>query len=124
MNSRTGIHRAQQWQLAERQRYLSDLEALSVRLRADVDALHAEIEEAGGEAAVAKTGRLDPHFVRPLVERRDKLLRSIGEIDVQIEEARTALASAQQEARLVEGAAAHRGLKFEDRLTRRARRSM
>jgi len=124
MNSRSGIHRAQQWQLAERQRYLSDLEALSDRLRADIETLRVEIEDAGGDAAAPTNSRLDPHFIRPLLERRDKLLRSIGEIDTQLEEARAALASAQQEARLVEGAFAHRGFKFEDRLTRRTRRLM
>lgn len=124
MNSRSGVHRTQQWQLAERQRYLGDLEALSARLRADVETLRAEIEDAGGDAAAPTNSRLDPFLIRPLLERRDKLLRSIGEIEVQIDEARTALASAQQEARLVEGALVHRGLKFEDRLTRRARRQM
>jgi chromosome segregation ATPase len=124
MNSRSGVHRTQQWQLAERQRYLSDLEALSDRLRADIETLRAEIEDAGGDAAAPTHSRLDPFLIRPLLERRDKLMRSIGEIEVQIDEARAALASAQQEARLVEGALVHRGLKFEDRLTRRTRRLM
>ena len=124
MNSRGGIHRTQQWQLAERQRYLSDLEALGARLRADVETLRVEIEDAGGDAAATTNPRLDPLFIRPLLERRDKLLRSIDELDSQIDEARAALASAQQEARLIEGGMVHRGLKFEDRLTRRTRRMM
>jgi flagellar biosynthesis chaperone FliJ len=124
MNSRSGIHRTQQWQLAERQRYLSDLEALSTRLRADVETLRTEIEDAGGDAAAPSNPRLDPYFIRPLLERRDKLLRSIGELDTQLDEARAALASAQQEAKLIEGGLIHRGLKFEDRLTRRTRRMM
>jgi flagellar biosynthesis chaperone FliJ len=124
MNSRSGIHHTQQWQLAERQRYLSDLEALGARLRADVETLRAEIEDSGGDAAAPINSRLDPHFIRPLLERRDKLLRSISELDTQIDEARAALASGQQEARLIEGGLVHRGLKFEDRLTRRTRRMM
>jgi flagellar protein FliJ len=123
MNSRNSAQRAQQWQLAERQRYLSELEGLGERLRADVERLRAEIDEAGGDA-VSSSRQIDPLFVRPLIDRRDRLLRSIGEIDAQIEEAREALASAQQEARLVEGAVVHRGFKFEERLTRRARRSL
>ncbi|HEU0216649.1 MAG TPA: hypothetical protein VFQ90_08305 [Stellaceae bacterium] len=122
MNSRSGMHRTQQWQLAERQRYLSDLEALSTRLRADVETLRTEIEDVGGDAAAPSNPRLDPFLIRPLLERRDKLMRSIAEIDAQVDEARAALASAQQEARLLEGASVHRGLKFEDRLTRRTRR--
>jgi multidrug resistance efflux pump len=124
MNSRDSVHRTQQWQLAERQRYLSELESLGAKLRADVEALRAEIELAGGDGAVPSNARLDPLFIRPLVERRDRLVRSIGEIDAQIDEARAALAAAQQEVRLVEGALVHRGLRFEDRLTRRTRRMM
>ena len=124
MNSRDSFHRTQQWQLAERQRYLTELESLGDKLRVDVEHLRVEIEQAGGEDALPTNKQLDPLFIRPLVDRRDKLLRSIGEIDTQITEARAALASAQQEARLVEGALVHRGLKFEERLTRRARRSM
>ena len=124
MNSRNSIHRTQQWQLAERQRYLGDLESLRIRLRADVEMLRLEITEAGGDAAVPTNGEFDRFFIRPLIERREKLLRSIGEIDSQIDEARDALAAAQQEARLIEGALVNRGLRFEDRLTRRTRRSM
>jgi len=124
MNSRSSLHRTQQWQLAERQRYLSELQSLGERLRADVERLRAEIDEAGGDRALPTNGGFDPLFIRPLIERRDKLLRSIGEIDAQIDEARAAVTSAQREAKLVEGALVHRGLRFEERLTRRARRSM
>lgn len=124
MNSRGSVHRTQQWQLAERQRYLSELESLGERLTADLDRLRAEIDEVGGDAAVRQSQRLDPLFVRPLIDRRDKLMRSIGEIDTQIAEARETLANARQEAKLVEGGFAHRGLRFEERLTRRARRSL
>jgi hypothetical protein len=124
MNSRSNFHRTQQWQLAERQRYLSELEALVERLRADVERLSMEIEEAGGVDALPSNPRLDPNFIRPLVDRHEKLLRSVAEVDAQIAEARVAVASAQQEMKLVEGALVHRGLRFEERLTRRARRSL
>jgi len=124
MNSRDAFHRTQQWQLAERQRYLTELEALGDRLRADVERLREEVDQAGGADALPTNLRLDPLFIRPLVDRRDKLLRSIAEIDAQIVEARAAVTTAQQEVKLVEGALVHRALKFEDRLTRRARRSM
>jgi len=124
MNSRNSLHRTQQWQLAERQRYLTELESLGGKLRADIDRLNEEIEEAGGAGAVPVNSRLDPLFLRPLIDRRDKLQRSIDEVDAQILEARAAVTTAQQEARLVEGALALRGVKFEDRLTRRTRRSI
>jgi flagellar biosynthesis chaperone FliJ len=123
MNGRSNTFRLQHWQLAERQRYLSELESLSARLRDDVERLREEIDQAGGADAVPSNRRIDPLFIRPLLDRRDKLLRSITEIDAQIEEARQAVTAAQQEMRLVEGTLVHRGLKFEDRLTRRARRS-
>jgi flagellar FliJ protein len=124
MNSRNSVHRTQQWQLAERQRYLTELESLGDRLRADIARLNEEVDQAGGAEALPANSRLDPLFVRPLIERRDKLQRSIAEVDAQLIEARAAVATALQEAKLVEGALVHRGLKFEDRLTRRARRSI
>jgi len=124
MNSRNRVHRTQQWQLAERQRYLIELESLGGKLRADIDRLNQEIEQAGGVGAAPVSSRLDPLFLRPLIDRRDKLQRSIDEVDAQIIEARAAVATAQQEAKLVEGALALRGVKFEERLTRRARRSI
>jgi hypothetical protein len=126
MNGRQNFFglRLQHWQLAERQRYLAELESLGARVRADVERLRDEIDQAGGADAVLTNSRIDPLFIRPLLERRDKLLRSIAEIDAQIVEARAALMSAQQEVKLFEGTLVHRSLKFEDRLTRRARRSV
>lgn len=110
MNSRSNFHRTQQWQLAERQRYLSELEALGERVRADVERLREEINEAGGAGALPSNKRYDPLFVRPLVDRQDKLMRSVAEIDAQIVEARAAVETAQQEVRLIEGALVQRGL--------------
>ena len=69
------------------------------RLRADVESLREEIEQAGGDGRGSEqTRRLDPLFVRPLLERREKLTRSIAEIDAQIVEAQAAVTTAQQEA--------------------------
>jgi flagellar protein FliJ len=124
MNGRNNSYRLQHWQLAERQRYLTELESLGDRLRADVERLRDEIDQAGGADAVPTNSRIDPLFIRPLLDRQDKLLRSITEIDGQIVEARTAVMTAQQEVRLIEGNFVHRGLKFEERLTRRNRRSV
>jgi DNA repair exonuclease SbcCD ATPase subunit len=124
MNGRSNQYRLHHWQLAERQRHLDELESLVERLRADSERLRAEIDEAGGAAAVPKNGRIDPLFIRPLLERRDKLLGSIAEVEERIGEARAAVAASQQEMKLVEGAFAVRSLKFEERMTRRSRRSM
>jgi hypothetical protein len=124
MNARSNSFRLQHWQFAERQRYLSDLESLGARVRADFEALREEIDHAGGADAAPVKARIDPLFMRPLLERHDRLLRSIAEIDTQIVEARAALAAAEQDVKLIEGTMVHRGLKFEERLTRRARRSV
>ena len=124
MNSRNTFHRAQQWRLAERQRHLAELESLGERLRADVDRLRDEIGQVGGADMVPTNPQLDPFFIRPLIERRDKLLVSIAEVEAQIIDARAAVVTAQQEMKLVEGAMVNRALKFEERMTRRARRSL
>ena len=124
MNSRSNFHRTQQWQLAERQRYLSELEALGERVRADVERLREEIDEAGGAGALPSNKRYDPLFVRPLVDRQDKLMRSVAEIDAQI------VGGAGGGGNGAAGGEADRGRarasrpQFEDRLTRRARRSI
>src|ERR1700721_4446109 len=103
MSSRQSAHRPQQWQLAERQRYLAELQSLGDRLRADADRLRDEIEQLGGAGAVPTNPRLDPLFVRPLLERREKLMRSIAEIDAQIVEAQAAVTAATEEAALLGG---------------------
>lgn len=123
MNGRNSSHRVQHWQLAERQRYLAELESLGARLVADVERLRDEIDQAGGADVTSESG-FDLVFIRPLLDRRDKLLRSISEVDAQLVDARAALVTAQQEVRLIEGSVIQRGLKFEDRMTRRSRRSV
>jgi len=121
MNARQNFHRLQHWQLAERQRYLSELESLAERLRADAARLSGSIEEA---SAAARSPQVHGVFVRPLVDRRDKLERSIAEIDTQIAEAREAVASAQQEMKLLDSAIAHHGFNpVETRPTRRIPRA-
>jgi len=122
MNGRENTYRMQHWQLAERQRYLADLELLVGRLRADIEALTREIDEAGNAEASGDRHAAHPLFVGPLLERRDKLARTLSEIEGQIAEAREAVATAQQEVKLFEGSVAYRGFTFEDRRVRRSRR--
>jgi len=123
MNGRQNLYRLQHWLLAERQRYLDDLETLAARLRADAENLAREIDEAGSSEASAELKEVYPMFVGPLVERRDKLVRTIAEIDVQIVEARDAVTISQQEVKVFEASAAYRGFAFEDRRIRRTRRT-
>jgi flagellar protein FliJ len=121
MNARQNLYRQQHWQLAERQRYLAELESLAERLRVDTERMKGEIDQAG---VTDETSRVHSVFVRPLIDRRDKLQRSVAEIDVQIAEARAAVAAAQQEMKLLEGPLAQRGFTLGDpRPTRRAPRA-
>lgn len=123
MNGRQNLYRLQHWMLAERQRYLADLEALASRLRTDVENLAGEIDEAGSSNASVELKAVYSMAVGPLVERRDKLVRTIAEIEEQIVEVRDAVAVSQQEVKIFEAANAHRGFSFEDRRVRRTRRS-
>ena len=123
MNGRQNLYRLQHWLLAERQRYLGDLETLAARLRADVENLAREIDEAGSSRASPELKAVYPMFVGPLVERRDKLVRTVAEIEAQIVEARDAVATSQQEVKVYEASGAYRDFEFEDRRTRRSRRS-
>ncbi|HZK92226.1 MAG TPA: hypothetical protein VFC56_18965 [Stellaceae bacterium] len=122
MSGQSNRYRLQHWQLAERQRHLKELESLGERLRADVERLRDEIDQAGGAGAAPANGRIDPLFIRPLLGRRDKLMGSIAEIDAQTVEARAAVAASQQEIKLVEATLAQRGLKLQERFSRRSRR--
>ena len=123
MNGRQNLYRLQHWLLAERQRYLGDLETLAARLRADVENLAREIDEAGSSRSSPELKAVYPMFVGPLVERRDKLVRTVAEIEAQIVEARDAVATSQQEVKVYEASGAYRDFAFEDRRTRRSRRS-
>ena len=106
MNARQNFRRQQHWQLAERQRFLGELESLAERLRADAARLSGSIAGAGPSAIRPQVHGV---LLRPLVERRDKLERSIVEIDAQIAEAREAVAAAQQEIKVLGGPLAQRG---------------
>ena len=122
MYARRNFHRQQHWQLAERQRYLTELESLAERLCADIERMNGEIGQTMA-ADAAETGQVHGVFLRPLINRRDKLRRSVAEIDTQIAEARAAVAVAQQEIRLVGSPPAQRGLAADEPgRTRRVRR--
>jgi hypothetical protein len=125
MNGRQNTYRLQHWQLAERQRYLADLESLAAKLRADVEDLSREVDaSASVPSANPERGDARALIVGPLLERRDKLVRTIAEVDAQLVEAREAVAAAQQEVKLYDGSVAYRGFTFEDRRVRRSRRSV
>ena len=106
-------------------RYLTGLESLVQRLRADERRLWAEIElaVAGRSSPEAGAGQPAGELARELTERHDKLARSVAAIDTQIAEVGAALGAAEQELRRQELAAAQRTARAglsEPRRTRRA----
>jgi len=100
MSTRDNRLRLRQWQLTERQRYLDELEALAARLRGDAEELQAEIAAAERQDPTGDRVTSYRLLVRPLIERRDKLTRSIATLDAQVAETRLALAAARQEMRV------------------------
>jgi flagellar protein FliJ len=119
MSIAENILRLRRWQLDERRRHLSELETLSVRLRADLERLKAHIDE---DAKIQRRAGQDiaapGPFGERLIERRNKLDRSIAEIEAQTAETRADVAAAESELGHHELAAAHRA----SVITRRTRR--
>jgi len=120
MSALDTLIRVHRWQLDERRRYLAGLDGLASRLRADAERLQ---EEADAEARAAglslQAGAAYPLFIAALIERRNKIERSIAEVDIQIAEAREAVSVAFQEVKRYELAAANRAREGRERLARR-----
>jgi hypothetical protein len=118
--------RLHRWQLEERQRYLADLELLAERLRADAQRLHKEAEEearAAGVSLDAPDGERGFLLIRPLLERRRKLERSVAEIEGQVADARAAVEAAVQEVKMHEVGWSQHAVYPTSPMTRRARRA-
>lgn len=100
--------RLHRWTLDEKRRAVTDLERLAERMRADIDALDAEI---AAERAVA-AGSLDgavayPAFVAVARKRREKLAASLSAIEQETEQAREAVQAAFEELKKYELAEAN-----------------
>lgn len=102
------IHR---WQLDEHRRRVAELESLAATLRDDVQRLDAE--QASEQEVVRRSNGIAygyGSYTAALIERRQKLVRSLAEAEQRTTTAREALASAFQEAKRYEIAAAKRAL--------------
>ena len=109
MSVADNVLRQHRWELDERRRFLAELESLALRLRRDAQRLHREIEEESGAGRLLRQGGAPyPVFVEPLIERGQKLERSIAEIETQILDARKAVAVTEQQVRLYEATQAQR----------------
>jgi flagellar FliJ protein len=123
MSALETLIRVHRWQLDERRRYLAGLDSLAARLRADAQRLHEEAEEEAGAAGLShEAASAYPAYIRVLIERRQKLERSIVEVEAQIAEAHEAVSDAYQEVKRYELAAANRARDTRERLTRREQR--
>jgi len=109
MSVADNVLRQHRWELDERRRFLAELESLALRLRRDAQRLDREIEEESGAGRLLRQGGAPyPVFVEPLIERGQKLERSIAEIETQILDARKAVAVTEQQVRLYEATQAQR----------------
>jgi hypothetical protein len=122
MSVRENLLRLHRWRLQERQDYLAGLESLSERLRADASRLQQEIGESEAAGGRAVDGGDPPAYLAPLIERRTKLERSMGEIEAQIGEARQMVEAEQQEVKHAENGTVANPSSGPMRVSRRARR--
>lgn len=98
--------RLHKWTVDEAQRQLADLMRLADRLRQDVADLEAEvIREQRAASQSFEAGLTYAAYASRLIERREKLHRSIAEVEGQIEQARDALKDAFAELKKFELAA-------------------
>jgi flagellar FliJ protein len=99
--------RLHKWTVDEAQRQLADLMRLADRLRQDLADLEAEVLREQALAAQSLEASLTfGAYAGQVVERREKLNRSIAEVEGQIEQARDALKDAFAELKKFELAAA------------------
>jgi flagellar export protein FliJ len=98
--------RLHKWTVDEAQRQLGELMRLADRLRQDVADLEAEVvRERQAAAQSFEAGLTFSGYMEQVIERREKLHRSIAEVEGQIEQARDALKDAFAELKKFELAA-------------------
>ncbi|HEV2673398.1 MAG TPA: flagellar export protein FliJ [Aliidongia sp.] len=99
--------RLHKWTVDEAQRRLGELMRLADRLRQDLEDLAAEaVREQAAAAQSLEAGMTYGAYAVRVIERREKLNRSIAEVEGQIEQAREALKDAFAELKKFELAAA------------------
>lgn len=121
MSSLDTLIKLHRWQLDEQRRRVAEIETLFGRLRTELARLE---EEKASEQSVAggshEASYAYASYARQLVERRQKLERSVREAAEQAAQARATLAEAFAEVKRYEIAAANRLLARHRRLERLA----
>jgi len=103
MNALDNLVRISRWHLDEARQKLGDLERLEVRLREDIRRLDANLaaeQTAAQESEIARAAY--PAYAEAQKLRRQRLERSVAEVQDQIAEAREAVAEAFREAKKYE----------------------
>ena len=98
-----GLIRLERWQLDEKRRALADLERLREDLSGQSERLQDDLERELDAAADTVEGRdgLD-RYLSVMRERRERLMRSIEEVEASIEESRTTVAEAFERVKSIE----------------------
>ena len=111
------------WTLDERRRKAADLEALADRLRADLARIDGELEnEAATASASPELRAAFSAYAAIARKRRDKLARSVVDVEEEIERARADVTEAFQTLKRYEQALANRKAREAD--TRRRREQL
>ena len=103
MSALDNLVRISRWHLDEARQKLGDLERLEVRLGDDIRRLDANLlaeQQAAQESDIARTAY--PAFAQAQKVRRQRLERSIADVQAQIARAREAVADAYREAKKYE----------------------
>lgn len=108
------------WTLDERRRKVADLEQLSDRLKSDMARIDGELEREAG--MVGNSPEMQAAFTAYAAvarKRREKIARSIIDVEAEIERAREQVAEAFQELKRYEQALANRKARAESVLRKR-----
>lgn len=109
MSSLDTLIKLHRWQLDEQRRKVAEFESLAEKLRGELQRLdqdevsEQQIASESHEANYAYSG-----YARALIDRRNKLMKSVEETEQQISQARAELADAFAEVKRYEIAAANR----------------
>lgn len=102
LESMVRIHR---WMLDEKRQKLTDVERFADKMKQDLVSLDAHLEEERAAAAASPESALTyAAFIRAALERREKLLGTIANLDHEVELAREEVRGAFQELKKFEKA--------------------
>jgi flagellar protein FliJ len=103
MKSRETLIRLKRFQVDEKRRQVAQIETMIAEFERMNSELEREIVTEQSRAGISDPGHFAyPTYAKAATQRRDNLLRSIGDLKVQLESARALLADAFEELKKVE----------------------